>query len=129
MDHAPTGHGRVAASIDTDAHSSAILDRIGGELMQGGRIMRYKVADDFGGPDPAFAVCNFRHIDALAQVGQREEARDRFADVLGGRNAFGLLSEDLDAAARRLRDCPQTCSMAGIITSAMRLSRSWEGRW
>lgn len=116
-----------------DAHDPRFLktlDLIGRELMQDGRIMRYTAPDDFGLPETAFLVCNFWYIDALAQTGRHEEARERFKDVLSHRNAFGILSEDLDAATGELwGNFPQTYSMAGIINSAMRLSQSWEDRW
>ena len=53
-----------------------------------------------------------------------------FVDTLSHRDHFGILSEDLDAATGDLwGDFPRTCSMAGIINPAMRLSRSWEEAW
>lgn len=105
-------------------------DRIGVELMRDGRIMRYTAEDDFGLPETAFLVCNFWYVDALAQIGRREEARERFLDILAHRNAFGILSEDLDAVTGQLwGNFPQTYSMAGIINTAMRLSQSWEDAW
>ena len=134
------GHPQLDASVlllpelgMIDAHDPRFLktlDLIGRELMQDGRIMRYTAPDDFGLPETAFLVCNFWYIDALAQTGRHEEARERFEDVLSHRNAFGILSEDLDAATGELwGNFPQTYSMAGIINSAMRLSQSWEDRW
>jgi GH15 family glucan-1,4-alpha-glucosidase len=106
------------------------LELTGRELMLDGKIMRYTAADDFGLPETAFLVCNFWYIDALAQIGRREEARDRFKDILAHRNHFGILSEDLHAATGELwGNFPQTYSMAGIINSAMRLSQSWEEAW
>ncbi len=114
----------------TDPRFVKTCDVIGRELMRGGRIMRYTAEDDFGLPETAFLVCNFWYIDALAQIGRREEARERFLDVLSHRNAFGILSEDLDAVTGQLwGNFPQTYSMAGIINTAMRLSQSWEDAW
>jgi len=119
--------GMIAAD---DPRFVKTLDLIGRELIQDGRVMRYTAADDFGLPETAFLVCNFWYIDALAQTGRRAEARERFEDVLSHRNAFGILSEDLDAASGELwGNFPQTYSMAGIINSAMRLSQSWEDAW
>jgi hypothetical protein len=46
------------------------------------------------------------------------------------RNRYGLLSEDVDPQTGALwGNFPQTYSMAGLILSAMRLSRSWEDRY
>ena len=113
-----------------DPRFVSTCDVIGKELMRDGRIMRYTAEDDFGLPETAFLVCNFWYVDALVQIGRRDEARERFLDILAHRNAFGILSEDLDAATGQLwGNFPQTYSMAGIINTAMRLSHSWEDAW
>ena len=66
-------------------------------------------------------------MNALASIGQLEEARNHFSRLLSKRNALGLLSEDLDPVTGALwGNYPQTYSMVGIINSAVRLSRSWE---
>jgi len=50
--------------------------------------------------------------------------------LLGRRNAFGLLSEDIHPEPGVLwGNIPQTYSMAAIIDSAMRLSVKWEDAW
>ena len=83
-----------------------------------------------GSPETAFLVCNFWYIDALASIGRREEARELFIELLGRRNAFGLLSEDIHPETGALwGNIPQSYSMAGIINSAMRLSIKWEDVW
>ena len=98
--------------------------------MRNGRIMRYAVADDFGAPETAFLACNFWYIDALAQIGRRDEARAMFESVLARRNHFGLLSEDIHPETGELwGNFPQAYSMAGIINTATRLSSSWEDAW
>ena len=113
-----------------DPRFVSTCDLIGKELMRDGRIMRYTAEDDFGLPETAFLVCNFWYVDALVQIGRRDEARERFLDILAQRNSFGMLSEDLDAATGQLwGNFPQTYSMAGIINTAMRLSQSWEDAW
>jgi GH15 family glucan-1,4-alpha-glucosidase len=105
-------------------------ETIGRELMRNGRIMRYTVPDDFGAPETAFLACNFWYIDALAQIGRRDEAREIFSRVLARRNHFGLLSEDIHPDTGELwGNFPQAYSMAGIINTAMRLSSSWEDAW
>ena len=97
------------------------------ELRRGDHVFRYVETDDFGAPENAFNVCTFWYIDALAACGQREEARRLFENMLASRNSMGLLSEDLDPKTGELwGNFPQTYSMVGLITSAMRLSRPWE---
>jgi GH15 family glucan-1,4-alpha-glucosidase len=47
--------------------------------------------------------------------------------MLARRNRLGLLSEDLHPETGELwGNFPQTDSMAGLIHSAMRLSKSWD---
>ena len=105
-------------------------ETIGRELMRNGRIMRYAAPDDFGAPETAFLACNFWYIDALYQIGRKDEARELFEAILARRNAFGLLSEDIHPDTGELwGNLPQTYSMAGIINTATRLSSSWEDAW
>jgi pentatricopeptide repeat protein len=96
-------------------------------LKRGQHLLRYDGQDDFGRMETAFNVCTFWYIDALAQVGRIDEARELFENMLTCRNAMGLLSEDLDLATGELwGNFPQTYSMVGLINAAMRLSKPWE---
>jgi len=100
------------------------------ELVREKHVMRYASADDFGLPVTAFLICRFWLIDAWWSLGRQEEARDLFQDALAHRNRYGLLSEDVDPQTGELwGNSPQTYSMAGLILTAMRLSRSWEDRY
>jgi len=97
------------------------------ELLQDGNVFRYRAADDFGEPESAFNICTFWYINALAAMGRKEEARALFENMLGKRNALGLLAEDLDpSTGEQWGNFPQTYSMAGIINGALRLSKTWE---
>jgi hypothetical protein len=97
------------------------------ELRVGDFLARYKHEDDFGETHAAFTVCSFWWANALAGTGQLEAARALFRKLLDARNCVGLLSEDIDPATGALwGNFPQTYSMVGIITTAMRLSRRWE---
>jgi GH15 family glucan-1,4-alpha-glucosidase len=100
------------------------------ELLREKHMMRYASADDFGLPETAFLICRFWLIDAWWGMGRRQEARDLFLDALNHRNRYGLLSEDVHPQTGVLwGNFPQTYSMAGLILTAMRLSRSWEDRY
>jgi GH15 family glucan-1,4-alpha-glucosidase len=58
-----------------------------------------------------------------------EQARDMFNDALKCRNRYSLLTEDVHPLTGELwGNFPQTYSMAGLILTATRLSRSWEDR-
>ncbi len=109
------------------ASTVAAIER---DLVSNKHVMRYAAADDFGLPVTAFLICRFWLVDALWQLGRREQATELFVDALGYRNRYGLLSEDIDPATGTLwGNFPQTYSMAGLILSAMRLSRTWEDRY
>jgi GH15 family glucan-1,4-alpha-glucosidase len=100
------------------------------ELLREKHVMRYANSDDFGIPETAFFICRFWLIDAWWSIGRREEARELFLDALQHRNRYGLLSEDVHPGTGVLwGNFPQTYSMAGLILTAMRLSRSWEDRY
>ncbi|MCC7199202.1 MAG: glycoside hydrolase family 15 protein [Gammaproteobacteria bacterium] len=102
----------------------AALER---ELVVDGFMMRYRHADDFGKPRNAFISCSFWWANALAATGRTAEARALFERLLAARNEVGLLSEHLDPRTKELwGNFPQTYSMVGIITTAMRLSSRWE---
>jgi GH15 family glucan-1,4-alpha-glucosidase len=113
-----------------DPRFVSTLDAIQRELRRDKQMLRYANADDFGFPESAFLICRFWLIDALWWVGRREEAHDLFVDALNHRNRYGLLSEDIHPATGQLwGNFPQTYSMAGLILTAMRLSRTWEDRY
>jgi len=66
-------------------------------------------------------------VNALAVTGRKAEGREIFENMLARRNALGLLSEHLDMVTGELwGNYPQTYSLVGIISAAIRLSRSWE---
>jgi GH15 family glucan-1,4-alpha-glucosidase len=113
-----------------DPRFKATIVAIERELVRDGQVMRYVAADDFGTPENAFIICRFWLSDALALSGRTEEARSHFEALIGMTNSFGLLSEDIDPKTERAwGNIPQTYSMAGLITTAMRLSRGWEDPW
>ena len=110
-----------------DPRFVATLDAIERELRVGDFLLRYRHPDDFGHATNAFTVCSFWWVNALAGIGRLEAARELFAKLLAVRNGVGLLSEHVDPSTGVLwGNFPQTYSMVGIITSAMRLSRRWE---
>lgn len=113
-----------------DPRFASTVEAIERDLVRGRHVMRYAAEDDFGLPETEFLVCRFWLIDALAALGRREEARERYQDALLLRNNYGLLAEDIHPQTGALwGNFPQTYSMAGVILSAMRLSQSWEDRY
>ena len=69
-------------------------------------------------------------IDAMFEIGRRDEARENLVDALKLRNYYGLLSEDVHPLTGKLwGNFPQTYSMSGLILTAIKLSRSWGDRY
>lgn len=113
-----------------DPRFVSTVDAISLELRRDFNVMRYAAADDFGKPETAFLICRFWLIDALWEIGRRDEAHDMFVDALRLRNRYGLLSEDVHPVTGKLwGNFPQTYSMSGLILSAIKLSRSWGDRY
>jgi GH15 family glucan-1,4-alpha-glucosidase len=141
--------GAIAGSLDHDDLDASVLllpelgllparderfrktcEVIGRELDRNGFIMRYTAADDFGAPETAFLVCQFWYADALAAVGEKQRAKEIFADVLARANGYGILSEDIQPETGQLwGNIPQTYCMAAVINTGMKLSRSWDDAW
>jgi len=112
---------------DDDPRFVATVRAIGKELRRGEFVFRYTQADDFGTPANAFLVCTFWYINALASIGERDEARRLFEYVLGCRNRHGLLAEHIDPRTKeQWGNFVQTYSMVGLISSAIRLSKRWD---
>ncbi|MPZ41502.1 MAG: glycoside hydrolase family 15 protein [Rhizobiales bacterium] len=119
--------GEIGFIAPDDPRFVATVERIQEVLGTGPHLMRYEDADDFGKPETAFNICAFWYVDALARIGRREEAREKFEELLRTRNHLGLMSEDTaPLSGEPWGNFPQTYSMVGIINCAMRLSRPWE---
>ena len=112
---------------DDDPRYASTVRAIGRDLRRGDYVFRYVEADDFGAPENAFLVCTFWYINALAAVGQRDDARALFEKVLASRNRHGLLAEHIDPRTNEhWGNFVQTYSMVGLIASAIRLSVRWD---
>jgi GH15 family glucan-1,4-alpha-glucosidase len=95
-------------------------------LRRGAFMLRYAAPDDFGVPKTAFNFCTFWLIEALHLSGRTDEARALFEEMLGRRNAAGLLSEDISFEGDELwGNYPQTYSLVGLINCATLLSKPW----
>ena len=95
-------------------------------LRRGSSFLRYDLPDDFGVPETAFNFCTFWFIEGLHLIGETEEARRLFEEMLRKRNNAGLLSEDASLTDGALwGNYPQTYSLVGLINCAVLLSRPW----
>ncbi len=89
------------------------------ELYHEGLMYRYKAEDDFGVPTSSFTICTFWLIDALYMIGEKEEAKEIFENMISYSNHLGLYSEDLDFKSKRqLGNFPQAYSHLAFINTA-----------
>ena len=89
-------------------------------LLHKGLMYRYNSEDDFGLPSSAFTICTFWLIRALFVIGEKEEARCLFDDVLTYSNHLGLFSEDIDFNTKeQLGNFPQAYSHLALVNTAI----------
>lgn len=92
-------------------------------LMKNGHVFRYVSRDDFGLPECAFNFCTFWMIHALYLIGEHQEAKLLFENMLNAGNHLGLFSEDTQPSTGKMYgNFPQTYTHVGIIQTAKLLS-------
>jgi GH15 family glucan-1,4-alpha-glucosidase len=88
-------------------------------LFNDGLMYRYVNSDDFGKPSSSFTICTFWLIQALYKIGQKDEAKAIFDNLLTYGNHLGLFSEDIDFKTKRLLgNFPQAYSHLALINTA-----------
>jgi GH15 family glucan-1,4-alpha-glucosidase len=128
---------RVGFLPPDDPRVLGTVDAVQRELSEDGFVLRYRTdadpvshqgtVDGLPGAEGAFLACSFWLADALALLGRRDEARERFEQLLDLRNDVGLLSEEWDPVARRhLGNTPQAFSHVGLVNTALALGRGAE---
>jgi len=74
----------------------------------------------------AFIMCTFWLIEALARIGDKAGALKTFNHALESLSPIGLVSEDYDAATRRMwGNFPQAYSHVGLIHAAFAALPAW----
>jgi GH15 family glucan-1,4-alpha-glucosidase len=99
------------------------VNAIKSELFHNGLVYRYKNSDDFGTPSSSFTICTFWLIQALFIIGQKEDAKNIFENLLACGNHLGLFSEDIDFTTKMLLgNFPQAYSHLALINTAILFS-------
>lgn len=89
-------------------------------LLHKGLMYRYNSEDDFGLPTSSFTICTFWLIRALHVIGEREEARSLFENMLKYSNHLGLFSEDINFDTKeQLGNFPQAYSQLALVNTAI----------
>ncbi|MDD2797036.1 MAG: glycoside hydrolase family 15 protein [Bacteroidales bacterium] len=103
----------------TDERFVQTVSAIKRDLFHDGLMYRYVTDDDFGKPTSSFTICTFWLIQALFKIGEVEEARSIFENLLKCGNHVGLFSEDIDFKNKRLLgNFPQAYSHLALINTA-----------
>jgi GH15 family glucan-1,4-alpha-glucosidase len=85
--------------------------------------------DGLRGSEGAFLACTFWHVSTLCQIGQLDEARRLFEELIGYASPLGLYSEEIDpSTGELLGNYPQAFTHIGLINSAATLLSAQEGR-
>ena len=106
----------------TDEKMVKTVEAIGRNLFKDGFVMRYNANDDFGMPKNALIACTFWYMDALYEIGRKEEAIKLFKETIKHTNGLGLLSEDINReTGELLGNFPQAYSHIALINTAMHL--------
>lgn len=98
-------------------------------LMKRGLLLRYRNEDDLGETTSAFTICSFWWCEALALMGELDEAIELFGRLKRYANPLGLYSEDVDpSTGELLGNFPQAYTHVGLIHTAMTIGELLEAR-
>jgi GH15 family glucan-1,4-alpha-glucosidase len=99
------------------------------ELAPNGLMLRYKHVDDFGHTTSAFSICSFWWVEALAMMGEVDEAVALFHRLEKYANPLGLFSEDIDPeTGALLGNFPQAYTHVGLIHAAITIGEILDAR-
>jgi GH15 family glucan-1,4-alpha-glucosidase len=98
---------------------SATISRIRRDLGSGPLLHRYRGEDGLDGAEGAFLTCSFWLVDALARLGDVDEAVSLMQQLVGLGNDVGLYAEELDPAdGRFLGNFPQGLVHLALVNAA-----------
>ena len=117
-------HLRFLPLDDPRLHGT--IDGIRKGLSKDGWLFRYRLDDGFGSPTAAFIICTFWLVEALADIGRKDEAKIVMDHVLSTLSPLGLISEDYNTSNLQMwGNFPQAYSHVGLIRAAFAASPSW----
>jgi GH15 family glucan-1,4-alpha-glucosidase len=95
-----------------------------------GLVYRYKGFNDgVEGGEGTFAICSYWLADNLILLGETEQARGLFEQLLALSNDVGLFSEQIDGqTGELLGNFPQAFSHLGLINTAVQLAKGEDHR-
>ena len=101
------------------ARLRATLGRIRSNLATGPLLHRYRGDDGLPGDEGAFLACSFWLVEALARLGQVDEATDLMRQLLALSNDVGLYAEEIDPVSGAfLGNFPQGLVHLALVNAA-----------
>lgn len=98
-------------------------------LAPDGLMLRYRHLDDFGHTTSAFSICSFWWVEALAMMGEVDEAVALFRKLEQYANPLGLFSEDIEpSTGELLGNFPQAYTHVGLIHAAITIGEIFDAR-
>ncbi len=98
-------------------------------LAPDGLMLRYQHDDDFGHTTSSFSICSFWWVEALAMMGEVDEAVALFRRLEQYANPLGLFSEDIEpSTGTLLGNFPQAYTHVGLIHAAITIGEILDAR-
>ncbi len=111
-----------------DERIVATVNAIAKELTNDGLVLRYRVEetdDGLSGEEGTFTICSFWLVSALAEIGERRQARELCEKLLGYASPLLLYAEEIDArSGRHLGNFPQAFTHLALINAVMHVIRA-----
>ena len=110
-----------------DHRLRSTIDAVDNGLSSGPLVYRYHAAntdDGLSDPEGSFIICAYWLADALALVGDLEQAERRFERLLAFNTPLGLIAEEVDPnTGALLGNFPQAFSHLALISAAINIER------
>ncbi len=111
----------------TDPRLRSTIHAVDARLATGPLVFRYRVEETDDGlatREGSFIICAFWLADALAHIGELEEAQRRFERLLAFASPLGLFSEEVHpTTGALLGNFPQAFSHLALISAAANIER------